>query len=330
MSVADNKRLLQQFVQEVVDGKSLAAADKFLSPNFFHHDLAPGEQTGNQTGRDGLKRFFSATVFPAFSGFKTSFQDMIGEKDLVAGRWTQSVQQTGPWLGHPPSNRNASIGGISIVRIRDNSIVEEWEARDTVSLLQTFGVIQRPKPLEAGGALAGGGGITFPLAAVRTGGALTTTVAGGAPATAVAAAATVLQPASDANKTAALSFVTQVLNGGNMKAVDQLFTSDFVNHDSIDGQQPGRDGIKQFTDRFKTAFPDSAVTPDMTVAEGDKVAVRWSALGSHKGVFLGLPGSGRQVRLAGIDIVRIRGSQIAEKWGFWPLAETLQQMGGAR
>jgi len=329
MAVDDNKRLLKQFIRDVVDAKNLAAADRYLSPNFFHHDLAPGEQTGNQTGREGLKRFFSATVFSAFSGFKTSFQDMIGEKDLVAGRWTQSVVQSGPWLGRPPSNRQATISGISIVRIRDDSIVEEWEGRDTLNLLQTFGVIRRPNPLEAAIGAAAGGGLPFPFPTVRTGGPLATSLRDITAGAGAAAAGGILQPVLDPLRSSASLFVTHVLSGGDLKAVDQLFTADFVNHDVIGGQKPGRDGIKQLTDRFKTAFPDATVTPDITLAEGDKTAVRWTSVGSHRGTFLGIPGSGRQVQLAGIDFFRMKGNQIAEKWGFWPVAELLQQIGAA-
>ncbi len=325
--IENNKTILQNFVHDVVDGKNLSAADRYLAPNFFHHDLAPGEQTANQTGREGLKRFFAATVFPAFSGFRTAFQHLIAQKDLVAGLWTQSVKQTGRWLGRPPSGREASIGGISIVRVRRNLICEEWEARDTVTLLQTFGVIPKPKPLDPFGGAVSGGVLQQPYSSVRTGAPLapplipTKDVAGGS----LSAGGT--SGALEALKTPALLFITEVLSGGQTKAIDQLFAPGFVNHDMMDGQRPGREGIKQFTGLFRSAFPEAVVTPDVALAEGDMVVARWTAIGRQGGTFLGVPPRGRSLSVSGITAFRIQGNQIAERWGYWPVAETLQQLG---
>jgi steroid delta-isomerase-like uncharacterized protein len=116
------------------------------------------------------------------------------------------------------------------------------------------------------------------------------------------------------------------LSGGNIAQVDQVFAPAFVNHDVMDGQTPGSAGIKQFVDRFKTAFPDSTVIPDITLSEADKVAIRWTTTGTHRGTFLGVASSGRRILLAGINIFRVQQGQIAEMWGHWPMAETLQQL----
>ena len=152
MSTETNKQLVRQFVADVLDGQNAAAADKYLSPNFLHHDQAPGEQTRNQTGVAGQKAFLNDVVFKAFSGFDTTFEDLVAEGDLVAGRWRQSSRNTGSWLGQPASGRTARIAGISILRIKDDLIVEEWEARDAIGLFTQLGIpipqlkLGRPQP----------------------------------------------------------------------------------------------------------------------------------------------------------------------------------------
>ncbi len=58
-----------------------------------------------------------------------------------------------------------------------------------------------------------------------------------------------------------------------------------------------------------------------------KVAVRWMATGTHQGEFLGLVPTSKRVTFRGIEIVRIEGKQIVERWGEWNGIELLQQLG---
>jgi steroid delta-isomerase-like uncharacterized protein len=307
MTTTDNKRLLQDFVQEFLDSKNLQAADKLLAANFFHHDLAPGEQTGQQTGREGFKTFIRS-VFSAFSGFRTSFEDMVAEADLVAGRWTQSVRHTGPYLGLPASGRQARIGGISIVRIRNGTIIEEWEANDDASLLQQLNVIPPLRPLEQD---ARGGTPGF---------------ATGTPQPVIPKGVTTL----DDNKSLANRFFFSAWNAGNAGIGKEIFAPGFVNHNLMTGQQAGVDGINQFIRRWHTAFPDASVSVDMQLAEGNKVVTRWTSRGTHRGTFLGFQATGKPVAITGIDIHAIDGGRISESWGFWTKASLLQQIGAFR
>jgi steroid delta-isomerase-like uncharacterized protein len=319
--VQGGKRLLQNFVRDFIDGKNLNAVDNYLAPNFLHHDLAPGEKTLYQTGRNGTKNFFGSVVFPAFSNFSTSFEDVLGEKDLVAGRWRQSVRQTGAWLGRAPSNKQTSIGGISIVRIRSNVIVEEWEVQDAVALLVAFNVICPPKPLEKGNRFPASGPTPSIGGKVLTGGPLLQFAPDGCD-----------EPTRslDEAKAVAGQFVTQVFHAGNVAAVDRVLAPTFVDHDLLDGQTSGPEGVKQFVTQFKYAFPDSSFIPDIALAEGDLVVIRWTAHGTQKNTFLGVPASGRSISVAGINMYRIQNQKIVEKWGNWPLAETLQQLGSIK
>ena len=63
------------------------------------------------------------------------------------------------------------------------------------------------------------------------------------------------------------------------------------------------------------------------IAEGDKVAVRFTARGTHKGEFLGIPPTGKQVAWAGINIYRVASGKIAETWQLSDGLGLMQQLG---
>jgi steroid delta-isomerase-like uncharacterized protein len=313
MSVQENKELLISFVRDVIDGKNLDAMEKYLSPNFFHHDLAPGEQTRQQTGAAGQRNFFSDVVFPAFDGFATTFEDLIGEDDLVAGRWRQTSRNAGPWLGRGPTRRRTEIAGISIVRIRDGMIVEEWEGRDGTGLLRQLGV-PVPKPTlpstrvglprrpstDSRPFLTNG-----PLGGAR----------GAGPQEAKALCASVYMDA---------------WNTGDLQALGKLLADSFVLHDPTGLQPPNRNGTAALITELRTGLPDLSVTVDLQLAEGDKVVNRFTIRGTHKGKLLGVEGTGKRVITTGVSIQRSAGGQLVEEWQLWEQLALFQQIGAVR
>jgi predicted ester cyclase len=68
------------------------------------------------------------------------------------------------------------------------------------------------------------------------------------------------------------------------------------------------------------------VSTDDVVVSGDRVAVRWTAIGTHQGDQLGVPATGKQVRLTGIDILRIEDGRLVERWGETNGLEMMQQI----
>ncbi len=79
--------------------------------------------------------------------------------------------------------------------------------------------------------------------------------------------------------------------------------------------------------RFHSVFPDLHVVIEDVVAEGDRVAARWTATGTHSGEFAGLPATGRAVRWGGIDIYRLVGGKVAEWWRNDDFIWLLKQLG---
>jgi predicted ester cyclase len=107
---------------------------------------------------------------------------------------------------------------------------------------------------------------------------------------------------------------------------DDLFDREVVDHNPQPGQGPGLAGVQQVIGLYHTVFPDLTLTCDDIVPSGDKVAVRWTAIGTHKGDQLGVPATRRKVTLTGIDIVRIADGRIVERWGEANGLEMMQQI----
>jgi steroid delta-isomerase-like uncharacterized protein len=87
------------------------------------------------------------------------------------------------------------------------------------------------------------------------------------------------------------------------------------------------DAWSGFMREFTTAFPDSRITIEDCVAEGDKVVSRWSLVGTHEGAFKGIPATGRSVRFAGLEFNRVKDGRFVEHVSQFDLAGLLAQIG---
>ncbi len=114
---------------------------------------------------------------------------------------------------------------------------------------------------------------------------------------------------------------------GNLDAADELFTSDVVFHNPISTGIHGIEEYKAFARRWYVGFPDRKFVVDDDIAEGNKIAAKFTITGTHKGEFMGLPGTGNQIDAQIIDIVRIEGDQLVEHWGVADMAKLMQQLG---
>ena len=105
----------------------------------------------------------------------------------------------------------------------------------------------------------------------------------------------------------------EIMRRGNVDAIDELFARDFAGHDTAGGTF-GREEFKEGVLAMLSAFSHRQVVIADQVANGDKVATRWTATGVHSGDFNGIPATGRDVSLTGISIDRIAGGKIVESW----------------
>ena len=132
---------------------------------------------------------------------------------------------------------------------------------------------------------------------------------------------------AEENKALVHRFVDEVQSQGNTDLIDEICSPEFVNHSSPPGLPADREGIKIVTAMFRQAFPDSYFTVEDMVAEGDKVATRKTFHGTHEGEFMGIPPSGRSVRMGLIDIVRITDGRVVEHWSVGDNLGMMQQLG---
>ena len=132
---------------------------------------------------------------------------------------------------------------------------------------------------------------------------------------------------SEQNKAVSRRLVDEVFGKGNISAVDGLLADDFVDHNPIPDQPPGREGFKHTASAVRTAFPDLTLTVDDMIAEGDKVVTRWTGTGTHSADFMGIPTTGKKVTITGIGIDRIAGGKIVEHWEQFDAMGMMQQLG---
>jgi steroid delta-isomerase-like uncharacterized protein len=85
--------------------------------------------------------------------------------------------------------------------------------------------------------------------------------------------------------------------------------------------------MHQTVTMFLSAFPDLHWTIEDAVAEGNKVVLRLTARGTHRGAFQGIPPTGKQVTVTGIIISRLADGKIAEEWANRDVLGLLQQLG---
>jgi len=123
-------------------------------------------------------------------------------------------------------------------------------------------------------------------------------------------------------------FITEVLNKGNLSAADDLLATDFVLHHPASSEGiRGPDSQKALITKFRTAFPDFHVTVEDVIAEGAKVAVRFTSRGTHQGDFMGHVPSGRHAVWTGIEIYRVTRGRITERWVNVDMLGLLRQLG---
>lgn len=126
MTVQTNKTAVRSYFDKFAD---LTVADAIFRFEIqFHYPL------GNLDGLDAVKRYLAA-VRTAFPDIRFTVEDLVGERDLIAARWTLTGTQTGEFRGGPPTGKSVAVPGNTMFRFRDGKILEMWVAFDPARLL---------------------------------------------------------------------------------------------------------------------------------------------------------------------------------------------------
>ncbi len=129
------------------------------------------------------------------------------------------------------------------------------------------------------------------------------------------------------NKALMRCFLEEVFNKKNLAAIDEFIAPNHVDHTLPPFMPTTPEGTKQAIGMFLTAFPDVHLTVEDMIADGDKVVTRYTSRGAQKGVFMGIPPTGKQMTVSSIIIARIADGKIVEEWGLDDQMGMLQQLG---
>ena len=134
---------------------------------------------------------------------------------------------------------------------------------------------------------------------------------------------------SEENKAIVRREIEELFNHtGNLDVAEEVYAPDFVGHDPTMPQDlHGMEAARQFAAEMRSAFPDLSCTIEEQIAEGDRVATRWVASGTHEGELMGISPTGNRVTVAGMTIDRIADGQIAETWDTYDALGMMQQVG---
>lgn len=113
-------------------------------------------------------------------------------------------------------------------------------------------------------------------------------------------------------------FIEEAINTGNLDAFERFCSADYAWHGGADpaglGDVQGIENFKAAVGGFFTGFPDLYADILDLVVEGDRAAVRFRESGTHNGVFVGFPPTGRRVTWSAIGIYRAEGGKLVEEW----------------
>jgi steroid delta-isomerase-like uncharacterized protein len=135
VSEVANKELVRRFYEEVWARGNVDVADEVFADEYERHDFRAGEPAPGAEGQKAIASAFRA----AFPELTWEIDFLLGDGDFVVGRWTASGTHLGPWAGVEPTGRPMRFSGINVFRFSDGKVVEIWNHRDDLGLMQQLG-----------------------------------------------------------------------------------------------------------------------------------------------------------------------------------------------
>lgn len=128
MTVAAGKAAARSYFEEVLNRGSMAVADAIFTPAVrFQYPL------GDLNGVQAVKSYIAA-VREAFPDVMFTVEDLFGEGDRVAARWSLAGTQTGSFRGNPATGKRVAVSGNTVFRLQSGRIDEMWVAFDPATL----------------------------------------------------------------------------------------------------------------------------------------------------------------------------------------------------
>jgi steroid delta-isomerase-like uncharacterized protein len=137
VSTEKNKEVIRRFVEEVWNRRNVVIAEEIETRDCILHDTL----WGDIVGLPALLQWWETVVFPAFSNFTMTVDDLFAEGDRVAHFWTCNADHTGPMMGMPPTGKHVTWSGMTIYRMSDGKIAELWMRQDHLGVVQQLGLV---------------------------------------------------------------------------------------------------------------------------------------------------------------------------------------------
>ena len=137
-----NKEIIRKYFKAIDEEGKTANAEilnEFLSEDFIEHNPPPGIPAN----RDGWKQLFKM-FSEATPGYHV-IDDLIAENDKVVAHVTAFCKHVGTIFGIPATNKDFSMEGISIWRLKDGMIIEHWVQSDVLGMMMQLGAMQPPQ-----------------------------------------------------------------------------------------------------------------------------------------------------------------------------------------
>jgi len=129
-------------------------------------------------------------------------------------------------------------------------------------------------------------------------------------------------------KALARLYYEEVWSRGNTSILSEIIAPQYIHHNPpFPEEARGSEGLERIVALYRGAFPDLIIPVDGLIAESDLVVVRWTARGTHLGALMGMPPTGKTIRVSGMEVLRIVDGKIVEEWTNWDQLGLLQQLG---
>jgi steroid delta-isomerase-like uncharacterized protein len=285
-----NKALASRWCDEVWNKGNTDVLDELLSVDFVFDYAAPGVSSDIE----GYKQMINIPGSP-FTEISTTNEDMVAQGNLVAVRWTWEGTHSGDYMGMAPTDKEVTLTGMSILKIADGKIVQEWGQMDQMGMMLQLGVIP------AIGRENYSWGESMKAEA---------------------------RASSDPEKTRALYLrELELWNKRELTIADEVFSENFQNYDPAWPMVVDLESYKQWvSDMFATA-PGMQITVDILIVEGNKAAGFWTAEWTDTVGMMGNKPTGKKITVPGMDIIRCKGGKIIERWWAKDFLGAAQQLG---
>lgn len=121
--------------------------------------------------------------------------------------------------------------------------------------------------------------------------------------------------------------IAEFWNTGNPAIADEIYAPGFVNHAPYLPDVKDLESCKKCLTETRSGMPDFHITVEDMITEGDKLACRWIASGTHTADFFGIPATGKKVSWTGMTIYRFDSGKIVEAWWNEDISGLLKQLG---